>query len=227
MTQLSKTFVCEEHQEYGSLGWREIGKCYFQPLAGMAVAHDCLEHFPDDGSAIEHEIQALGASLHVRGPHPSNGYRASPWWENVQMDLFTVFNLYAFQNTPFHKPPLTRKIPNEEGEYQISKLLASLPGFLQENGYESDDEEGRQLLQTFVSYLRGWLRIGYRRAVKRYRKESPYLQPLFYTIQRRADESLKHAEVGEQFVVSVNMRTLHVTTKHQTLDDLYPYSEDT
>ncbi len=73
---LVKQFVCEEHEEYGSLGWREKDKPHFAPFQGLAVAHDCLEHFPDDGPEIEHEMQALGAGLHVRGIIVSNGYRS-------------------------------------------------------------------------------------------------------------------------------------------------------
>lgn len=227
MTNVTKTFVCEEHQDYGILGWREIDKDHFEPLAGIAVAHDCLEHFPDDGPAIEHEIQAFGAMLHVRGSQMGNGYRTSPWWESSQSGLLNVFHIYRYQGVAFHKPPNTHKLSNEEGEYQIAELLAAFPGFLESELSSSADnederEEDRQQIQTFVSYLRGWLRIGYRRAVQRWRKETIYIQPLFYDLQSRADKALKQAEIGEQFVVSVNMRKLQVVTKHQTLDDLYP-----
>lgn len=225
MTKVTKTFVCERHQEYGLLGWREINKDHFDPLAGVAVAHDCLEHFPDDGPTIEHEIQAFGAMLHVRGSQLRNGYHTSLWWENVQCDLLTAFQLYRFQGVTFHPPPYTYKISNEEGEYQIAELLASFPSFL-ENELSISDEEGKQLIHTFVSYLRGWLRIGYRRAVKRWREETNYIQSLFADIAQRADHALKHAEIGEQFVVSVNMRKLQVVTKHQTLDDLHPCQDD-
>lgn len=221
MTNITKTFVCEEHQDYGILGWREIDKDHFEPLAGIAVAHDCLEHFPDDGPAIEHEIQAFGAMLHVRGSQCTNGCSTTSWWESVQRDLLTVFQLYQFQGVTFHPPPFTYKISNEEGEYQIAKLLVSFPSFL-ENELSISDEEDKQLIHTFVSYLRGWLRIGYRRAIKRWRKETEYIQPLFADLERRADQALKHAEIGERFVVSINVRKLQVVTKHQTFNDLYP-----
>lgn len=49
------------------LGWRLKSRPGYDPLQGMAVAHDVLEHFPDSTDSIADEFQALGASLWLRG----------------------------------------------------------------------------------------------------------------------------------------------------------------
>lgn len=58
-------FEAAEHEEFGSFGFRTKGRADFDPL--MAVAHDVLEHFPDDDQTLGGECQALGASLWIRG----------------------------------------------------------------------------------------------------------------------------------------------------------------
>lgn len=44
------TFVCKTHDEYGGLGWALKSKPHFEPLPGMTVAHDVMEHFPRDNA---------------------------------------------------------------------------------------------------------------------------------------------------------------------------------
>lgn len=64
------TFECQEHQEYGGKGWALVSskkwKHYNEPFGGLAVAHDILEHTPQDTGTYEDEYRALGASLYVR-----------------------------------------------------------------------------------------------------------------------------------------------------------------
>jgi len=57
------TFEVAEHEEYGSLGFKPSWYPKGDPLGGMAVAHDILEHFPKDDGSAEGEYMALGASL--------------------------------------------------------------------------------------------------------------------------------------------------------------------
>ena len=61
------TFKVEEHEEYGSLGFKPSWYPNGAPLGGMTAAHDILEHFPNDNGGAESEFLALGAALWIRG----------------------------------------------------------------------------------------------------------------------------------------------------------------
>jgi len=63
---ITKTFVIEEHEEFGGLGLRPVDVPHADPLGGMATAHDMLEHFPGDDGGVEAELMALGATIFVR-----------------------------------------------------------------------------------------------------------------------------------------------------------------
>lgn len=219
---LTKTFVCEEHQDFGGLGWREKGKQHFEPLKGLAVAHDCLEHFPDDGPEIEHEVQALGASLHVRGLEINNTYHSYERWESLESDMIELFRLYRYQDVKFNTPPRTTKLAADP-EDQIDKLMSNLREFLEsEMNDEDDDRTTSARLDSFVPKVRGWLRVGYRRAVRRWRLESWQICSVFNRISEKADKYLKIAEDGDEIKVSVDMRNQCATVTHSTYYDLHP-----
>ena len=64
---ITKTFIIEEHEEYQTKGARPIDTPHADPLGGMSVAHDMLEHFHNDQGSVYEELMALGASYYVRG----------------------------------------------------------------------------------------------------------------------------------------------------------------
>src|SRR5271170_2230117 len=207
---LVKTFVCEEHEEYGGLGWREKGKSHFDPYQGLAVAHDCLEHFPNDRGTIEDEMMALGAGFHTRYGMPYNQHE---WWENIQADCVNLFQLYRYDGVAFNSPPenLCRKSRNQFIENQIDKLVESLPEFLRgENGYEHESPEDAERMDLYIANFTErvgpWVRHGFRRAKRRWRGEAYYIGAVFTHIRDEADRFLKFANAGDEIKVIVNMK---------------------
>jgi hypothetical protein len=209
---LVKTFICEEHKEYGGLGWREKSKPHFDPYQGMAVAHDCLEHFPDDKESIEYEAMAFGAMLHVRGNIDRQSHHEQ--WEDIRSDCIDIFRLYRYEDRAFNSPAERMNKPlrdsddwhNEYVERQIRYLIDTLPNFLRiENDYENEPTEGPYgdlkarmdlCITTFSRNMGGWIRHGYRRARRRWRGDSYSIGTVFSKIRDEADKYLNHATAG-------------------------------
>jgi len=60
-------FVSELHQDAGELGFRMIGREDFDPsLTGMGIAHDIIEHHPDDNKSLWGELEAIGSMVYTR-----------------------------------------------------------------------------------------------------------------------------------------------------------------
>jgi hypothetical protein len=72
-------------------GWLLAGApLSYYPLGAMGVAHDILEHSPDDrGSALE-EFMALGAALYIRGDGSYWSYHRDPPAYHIAGDIVDV-----------------------------------------------------------------------------------------------------------------------------------------
>src|SRR5687768_11443869 len=66
---LSMRFVLDYDSERSGTGWRPEHQPDFDPMQGMGVAHDLLEHFPDDDAGVERELQAFRSILLIRVEH--------------------------------------------------------------------------------------------------------------------------------------------------------------
>lgn len=223
---LVKTFVCEEHEEHGTLGFREKSKPHFDPYGGMAVAHDCLEHFPDDKESIEYEAQALGAMLHIRRSSRMSHHEQ---WEDIQSDCIDLFHLYRYDGRAFNSPTTQMEKPLRDryAQEQIQKLVASLPNFLKiendyENEYEDVKERAEQLIMIFSANMGGWMRHGFRRCKRRWRGDGYYVGQVFTGIRDEVDRVLKYAEAGDEIKVIVNMKRYDFKVIHSTVYDLHP-----
>lgn len=64
---MKTTFTYAEHKEYGHWGWLDKSKPHFEPITGIGVIHDVVEHFPGGDGGIEDELQAFGAMWLIRG----------------------------------------------------------------------------------------------------------------------------------------------------------------
>lgn len=180
----AKTYVfeCQEHKEYGSNGWKLAGNPNADPLGGLAVAHDILEHEPDGDMGVEDELRALGASIYVR-EYTRNMHSLG---SNAGSDLPDVLGHVFHENMPLRDPGPTRAIDRET---EIDDAIQSLTA---EAAYQ--DELRERLTPELLRYIRGWFRIGYRAAQKRWR--GVRTRELFDEIEERADYLLKHAEPG-------------------------------
>lgn len=186
-------FVAERHNEFGSMGWRLKDMPDFDPLPGMAVAHDILEHFPGGDESPADEFQALGASWFLRG----EGYLysgLSSGEENLAADMPDIVD-HVLQGMYMPTPPRTHRLDsNAEDALQIALKLAK-----RNCGDRGADAEAKSVLRKAL----GWLRIGYRRAVRRYKDNVHNARHLFTLIEAEADKYLKHAEEGDELHIGV------------------------
>lgn len=205
------TFVCEEHEDYGMKGWREKRHPNFDPLGGLAVAHDVLEHFRDDDDGPAGELQAHGAMVWIRG---MNGQFGNPIMSPAEVSVSEFPNIFRhWRDEDMNLPdPPRRNRPQDSAEREFiddmihhgRRLLMS--EFLDHGGEVSDEDRAsiRADIEKFLVKARGWMLDGLAKVKKRYRKFQSYdVALLFKRIEARADELLKFAEEGDEMVVCV------------------------
>ncbi len=203
-------FEAAEHEEYGLLGWRLQGHPTFEPLAGMAVAHDMLEHFPNDQGTPEDELQALGASLLVRGETyfaTVGRLQTSPAYQ-MQGELLQLY-FWAVQN----ESSLEFESPGDvKVNADIDEILDDIITRNRET-LESENlpDEDMDIFASPENMRRAklWLAKGYNRALRRYKGvDVDSLPYLFIDIEKKADKLLKVATEGMLLTVKVNTKTL-------------------
>jgi len=203
-----RRFVAKVHPDYGTLGWQPTWMPEADPLGGMAVAHDVLEHFPGDRGDAQGEFEALGAALWVRG----QGH----WWATYTPQIYTD----PGHNLGAEYPDILMHVAYEGHGLEPPKALGSRPldaeveEWISEawrtgrDGLEAGDPLFEPELEPIVRQL---VRRGYRRARRRYRGCSPWdLAWLFDQIRRRAEEERDRREEadeqGAELVVRVRLR---------------------
>ncbi len=111
-------------------------------------------------------------------------------------------------------------------EDQITKTMDGLDKLLHtEVSIDETDEAETAGLDAFIRRIPGWLRIGYRRARRRWRTDSSNIFYVFEQIAAQADKYLKVAERGDEITVTVNMAQLDAQVRHRSYYDLYPDEE--
>jgi len=188
-----------EHPEQGCDGWLlEGAPSTYEPLHGMGVAHDLLEHRANDDGSVEDELLALGAALYVRGEggywHQFTQSHFDPG-ENVAPDLARLATEFGGLEG-LHAPGGTRAL-GEQVEDWIAHALRDARSVLVDE-YEQDHRE----VDEYLTRVRGWLRKGYRESRRRWRAcTSAELAYAFHRIESEADRLLRHAEPWEVLVV--------------------------
>jgi hypothetical protein len=190
-------FVCQKHEDYGTNGWRLESQPGFDPLAGMAVAHDIIEHFPDGDESPADEFQALGASLLIRD---GRFYRNYTPGINVASDFPEIIRHVIYEHMPLPEAPSTR--PLTEGEEDIQEAMREGLKLMRSEFHDEDQQEAATELKKAL----GWLRTGYRRASKRFAGRLEEVRWCFQKIQAEADRLLEHANEGDILVIDVNLK---------------------
>ncbi len=212
-------FLYQIHEEYGSPGWLQKAMPGYDPLGGMAVAHDCLEHFPGGTDAAHDEFQALGASLFIRGEANYSGQKgrtATPG-QNVGSDIPEVIRHILHEGTAFHDPPRTRPLADHVEEW-IDVALKEAWDECREQFRGEDVREAKAVLTK----ARGWLRVGYRRAEKRYAKIGPHAAcQMFMNIETAADEAMKQAEEGDELEVTFDIAKAKTQVRYIPSYEMY------
>jgi hypothetical protein len=203
-------FVCAKHEEYGSLGWKLKGKPHFEPFGGLTVAHDILEHFPSDDGTAGGECEALGASFHVRGCAYFQGIKDAHFsvGEQTCPDIARLFR----DQVEMPKCASVKKLDNETEE-ELAKAYKGAVEDLKES--EIDESEASTFLQNAIN----WMRIGYRKAVKRYKHNTCELAHFFHKIETLVDRA--GTEEGQEMTISVDIKTLTVRCFVDYPQDMY------
>lgn len=202
-------FVCAEHPEYGSNGWRLKSQPNFDPLGGMAVAHDCLEHFNNSDQPAD-EFMALGASLFIR---PSDYYESKGSIHtnpgvHIASDIPEIMRHIVNEGYTLPPAPPTRPVSGPV-EHEMDTVFEE---FQWEMLNECDGQELTPDEDTERS-IRSYMRIGYRRAIRRYRGRQAHVQSLFEVIEHRASQTLAHAEPGMELIIHINFTDLQYKAK--------------
>jgi hypothetical protein len=192
-------FTVAEHHEYGSLGFKPSWYPAGDPLGGLAVAHDILEHFPKDDGSAEGEYQALGSALWLRG---DSGYfqsrgNVNPPEVHLASDFPMIWGIQGYVK----ECPLVRDSELMETCREIVRL-----------GVKNIQEESSTTPPSAIARenIARWMAKGYKRAQKRYKNVDAYTvsERLFRGIEESADKALGHAEQGMELVVSVDFKNL-------------------
>mgnify|MGYP001599717771 CR=1 FL=1 len=188
----SYTFEVAEHEEFRTLGFKPSWYPKGDPLGGIGVAHDILEHFPKDDGSAEGEYMALGASLWIRGHagYYQNGTAA----ENIASDLPMVWGIQS------HVKPcgLSRDSEGIEQAREAVKHWAREFKYMEGSKLPSHEERER---------VARWIAKGYKRAQTRYRGIPSYklAYDVFKPIEDAAEKALKYAEAGMVLTVCVDV----------------------
>lgn len=216
-------FVCAVHEDFGEKGWKLKNMPAFDPLGGMAVAHDVLEHLPNDDSTSG-EIMALGAMMYVRGHEyfhakGSRDTRPSYHFSGELADL--LLKVHSGEWVPLSEVRHVRT--HEDVQEEIDNGIALVRKYLR----EEKEEEGYKLDTKTENIVRGLLAYGYRRAVRRYKNVSRWdLLEAFVNIEKRADDELKWAEEGEGYELNVRLRWKTMVTTDARVPDIRMWMND-
>lgn len=219
---LTRFFECREHEEFGSLGWAMVGKPAFDPLGGMTVAHDILEHFPNDNGSVEDEFMALGASLLVRDGNVYYAQKGSRYsaGANIASDFVEHYHVMCRERSGFSF--------QEPGRTQTPRDI--------ESDLDTIFHEGRKILQAELepedyneffspqqqAKARGWFIRGYRKACRRYRNIEPFrLCVVFTAIEQKADKLLEYAKIGQRMKIAVNIKAEKVIAGIEDIENEY------
>lgn len=161
-------FVCEEDEERGYFGWRQAGQSGFDPVPGLGVAHDLLEHFPGGTDSMADEFQAFGAAMFVRYDGCYTGWSHNHSFAHHMSDLEDVLKPAIQSGYRLEPPPPTRPL-EEHHERELERYVVNArkgaANACEIWGPLPDDD-----IEQIVTDSVGWIRTGYRRARRRYQR---------------------------------------------------------
>lgn len=227
---LTRNFTfCTDH-ERGTEGLRADWMPNADPVGGQGCMHDMLEHFQAQSSALEGECEALGALLYLR---LENGWTSSQRtvrpenWKVLANELSTcLLDAVALE---IKLPSLLRTMPLASSSEKT--LQATLDEAFRvahsELDYHGDD--GRSLLpeDELREAFAGWIRRGYRRAVRRFTDVDTYSvsNRLFPKVSKALDKLIESEclKEGDRVGVSLNLRELvfYVRVNGYPANELY------
>ncbi len=198
--RLNRLFTVETHEEYGMLGLRPKDCPTFDPLTGMATAHDMLEHPPGDTGEVHEELMAFGASIVTRYLGGYWAGKRGPVEENWDSDVANILQYVDTKGRPLIAPPGaqgTRRLDDDHLEETVANAgrLMSV----------ANEDWSRDAGLGDAAVISRWLRIGYRKALQRYKGTDPgTLCHLFQMVERQADDFLRDAIEGQEVRIIID-----------------------
>jgi hypothetical protein len=168
---------------------------------GTLIAHDLLEHIngPREIGTIDDELEALGALWFVRGQfgilrHDNLGSRYSVN-ENIASDIVRMYRDYFYG--AYVNMSRVRTMPCDH-DLDFADILeharVDIPQEL-DTGEKVDTRDIGAYLKVCLSRMR----IGYRKAARKYKGEAHFINTLFWAVSDAVDPCTKHCEEGMQF----------------------------
>lgn len=192
--------IVEEHPEFGGIGLKLMGRDWADPVDGLAIAHDVLEHGRKDSGSIEEEFMALGASLYVRNMdeayHQLRPRARNDLVENLASEFpmqCRYWDSAGYTQLAVHRSHRLRD--HDEVENVLTHVAFAAPRMVL-------DEYGEHPLGKHEQVMRaiGWMRAGFRRALKQYAGIKQYnLVNAFVGIANECDAVLKRGDIGGRF----------------------------
>lgn len=192
-----RTFVWRNNDEFGA-GWVPTWIPGFNSVWGRAMAHDIMEHRPNDDGTIESEIMAFGAMQWTRG----RAFSIKP--SDLGAELGDLIEHAITSDGALKEPPPTKPIDSEpEMEEAMKEISEVVPhAYVNDAKYVFGKSQWDLAIPPIIKRSKiigrqtlGWLRLGARCAMRRYRGISPYtLYECFLALEQH--EQLKDRVEG-------------------------------
>lgn len=232
-TLRSMQFVVKRQAGSNELGWVPIDKPWFDVSSKDFLCHDVFEEFPGGCDQPHDEFQALGAYLWGRGRMRYMGLtREAQSFTHVVMPVNAIMECFrhafsdhsdddylrddqvdrSFKLIP---APAIKASKNIWLEGVLDEIMTQVQEWLM-RALEKDEDRRCDYWQTdeainecleYLVHLRNWIRIGWRRAQKRYANIDPWeVVLMFQSLEKQTSALLPQAEVGDVLRVNVNLR---------------------
>lgn len=217
-------FTYKNNEDIGYSGWVLDAKPYFDPMDGRGVAHDVLEEMPHGGEQPHDELMAMGAMMFGRGSI-SAAFNNRPIEEVLSYEFSELFR-HAFGEEHYwlsHAPKalrLDQGVYGEDYEREEAIVQAVAPlvlEYIDKYGEDEfcDNQEQLEEARAWIPHAQNWLRIGFRRARRRFH---PHMEGcdvafMFERIEREVN-ALKYAELGDRLTLRVKYQRNHFELWH-------------
>ena len=211
----TKLFTYAEDPKSGRTGWRPAALGNFAPGNPLLVAHDLVEHAPNDTGTLEDEFRAVGALAFTR---ITSGYfrEQNP---DAEADSFLARLIMATLPDPATGSFTALAVPSASAPLDGATYDAAADQLLQDGIWEAMEtywvdlahEPGTDaFLTTYCSaeakeHMLGWMRKGYRDAFARYWGDARLAAFLLKEVKTEVSQvNARHnLKFGDQLLLSV------------------------
>lgn len=190
-----------------------------EPGNGRLCAHDVLEHDTGEPGAAEGEMMAVGTSLYIRGFSGWFHHTSQSVEEIYANDVSSILERVAEGTESLADPGATRALRDGDAEERSFQELI-------ERGFNRARDELPHRMEDWQEIAAevltaenkrralGWLRKGYRRAIRRYAGVDPYeVGRMFTELAKEIDRKIPDLCDGDRVTVRINAKTLRFSVE--------------